>query len=528
MQIPPIDLQQVEVIKGSASTLYGGGAIAGLVNLVTKQPKENDPELSLMLNQTSALGTTLNGFYAEKYGKTGASVYASAHRQVPYDPNDDGFSDIPQVRSLTLNPRFYVYPSDDAKLWIGLNAALEERTGGDLQVIDEGPSPGRRFTENNISERLSTQLRYEQSLGQGGEVVFKNSIGRFDRQIRVPDYTFRGLQWNSFTEASYSRTSDNFQWIAGANLLTDRFSETGQSPALERDYENVTFGGFVQANWDISEPWALESGLRTDYNSDYGAFVLPRLSLLFKASPKLSARLGGGMGYVLPTIFTEQAESLTFQNILPITPGDVEAETSQGANFDINYETLIGEELTFSLNQLFYYTRLGNALVLSEEDANGLRSFRNADAPVVSQGFETNVKFGWHDLKLFLQYAFIDVRLTYQDNRPQKPLTPRHNAGAVLMFEQHGKWRVGLETYYTGSQFRTDRSATEDFWIVGLMALREWNKWSFFLNFENFIDTRQSRFQEIVRPPITDPTFAEIWAPTDGFVTNGGFIYRFL
>ncbi len=60
------------------------------------------------------------------------------------------------------------------------------------------------------------------------------------------------------------------------------------------------------------------------------------------------------------------------------------------------------------------------------------------------------------------------------------------------------------------------------------MGLREWGKWSFFLNFENFIDTRQSRFQEIVRSPITDPTFAEIWAPTDGFVANGGFIYRFL
>ena len=96
------------------------------------------------------------------------------------------------------------------------------------------------------------------------------------------------------------------------------------------------------------------------------------------------------------------------------------------------------------------------------------------------------------------------------------------------MFEQHGKWRIGLESYYTGSQFRSDRTATQDFWIVGLMGLREWGKWSFFLNFENFIDTRQSRFQEIVRSPITDPTFAEIWAPTDGFVANGGFIYRFL
>ncbi|MFT3935030.1 MAG: TonB-dependent receptor plug domain-containing protein [Chitinophagaceae bacterium] len=40
MQVPPLDLKQVEVIKGSSSTLYGGGAIAGLVNLVSKTPGE--------------------------------------------------------------------------------------------------------------------------------------------------------------------------------------------------------------------------------------------------------------------------------------------------------------------------------------------------------------------------------------------------------------------------------------------------------------------------------------------------------
>ncbi len=63
MQIPPLDLKQVELIKGSNSTLYGGGAIAGLVNLITIKPQKN-PDLSVMFNQTSALGTSGNIFYA--------------------------------------------------------------------------------------------------------------------------------------------------------------------------------------------------------------------------------------------------------------------------------------------------------------------------------------------------------------------------------------------------------------------------------------------------------------------------------
>ena len=106
MQIPPLDLKQVEVIKGSNSTLYGGGAIAGLVNLVTHQP-EDVRKLRLMFDQSFAGGSTLNGFYAQKFNKIGVSFYTSANRQKAYDPNNDAFSDIPQIKSLTLNPSFY-------------------------------------------------------------------------------------------------------------------------------------------------------------------------------------------------------------------------------------------------------------------------------------------------------------------------------------------------------------------------------------------------------------------------------------
>jgi iron complex outermembrane receptor protein len=66
LQIPPLNLRRAEIVKGSASTLYGGGAIAGLINLITKEPTEKR-ELSFLsnLNQTHALD--LSGFYAEKY-----------------------------------------------------------------------------------------------------------------------------------------------------------------------------------------------------------------------------------------------------------------------------------------------------------------------------------------------------------------------------------------------------------------------------------------------------------------------------
>ncbi len=526
MQIPPLDLKQVEVIKGSSSTLYGGGAIAGLVNLVTQKPVEGAPELSLMLNQTNASGTTLNGFYAQKFGKTGVSLYASGNRQEPYDPNEDGFSDIPKVRSFTVTPRFYWYPDDNTTLWVGVNTTLEDRIGGDLLVIDGKPDAEHVFSEQNLTKRISSQVAFDKTFSNSSELRFRNSIGYFDREVTIPDYQFKGEQVASFSEISYATGNELSQWIFGANLFTDRFKESPLNTTSLRNYQNTTIGGFLQNTWDINETFALESGLRTDYNSDYGAFVLPRVSLLFKINSQLSGRLGGGLGYKLPTIFTEEAEALTFQGILPIDRNTTAAERSVGGNFDLHYQTVIGEKFTFSINQFFFYTRLNDALVLREESVTGNYLFENADGTIDSRGFESNIKLTYGDFKLFLQYAFIDARLNYDNINNQKPLTPKHNAGAVLVFEQHGKWRIGLESYYTGPQFRSDYTRTRDYWIVGLMGLRQFKNFSLFLNFENFIDSRQSRYQDIVFPPVSDPTFAEIWAPTDGFVINGGFIWN--
>ena len=103
LQIAPLDLKQVEVIKGSSSTLYGGGAIAGLVNLVSKTPTD-EKQLSFLVNVTSALGLDASGFYAQKFNKIGATVYAAYNHGTAYDPANIGLTAIPPIRSFYLKP----------------------------------------------------------------------------------------------------------------------------------------------------------------------------------------------------------------------------------------------------------------------------------------------------------------------------------------------------------------------------------------------------------------------------------------
>ncbi|MBS2101236.1 TonB-dependent receptor [Carboxylicivirga linearis] len=521
MQIPPLDLKQVELIKGSNSTLYGGGAIAGLVNLVTIKPADK-PKLDIMLNQTSALGTTGNLFYAQKYGKLGLSVYGSANNQVAYDPDDDGFSNMPEAKTFSLNPKLYYYLNKNTELSVGFMTTFDDRTGGDMKMIEGNPGIENVFTEKNKSERYATQLNF-QNHKENRTISLKNSISYFNRELTIPEYNFNGNQISSFTETMYSlHKSKKTDWQFGANHYLEQFTEDNTDTLPTRDYTHNTVGGFVQNITDLNEKFILESGLRTDYNTDYGVFILPRFSLLYKANNKLSSRIGGAMGYKLPTIFTEDAERLYFRGIQPLSNEQVDAETSIGGNFDINYKTALGDEMTFSINQLFFLTQLKNALVLREDETANLAYFESADGNILSSGFETNIKLTYDDFNLYLNYAFVNTELKYDNINKQKPLTPKHNAGFVLMYEIEEKWSAGYELYYTGHQYDNAYNKKSDYWMMGVMLMRMFEKFSVFINFENFTNTHQAQFEPLVLPPTNNPTFTDIWAPTDGFVFNGG------
>lgn len=519
MQIPPLDLKQVEIIKGSSSTLYGAGAIAGLVNLISKQPKL-ERELTLMFDKTSRNGNTVNVYYSKRNTKYGMSFYSSGHLQKEADVNNDHFSDIPKVKSINLNPSFYYYPNEKEQWKIGLNASYEDRIGGDIDAINKNPNPQHNFYEENITNRYALQLTYKNELSETKSFGIKNSISYFKRDLTLLNYQFLGNQIATFTEITYNLLNSDSDWVFGANLITENFTEKPNS-TLDRSYQQEVLGGFVQGSWNLKENITLETGLRTDYTTNYGLFVLPRVSLFVKYNDAVSSRFGGGLGYKMPTIFTEEAELRSYQNVLAINPENFKAENSFGVNADVNYKTLIfNDNVSVSFNQLFFYTKLKNTLILEEQGSN--YKFTNALDPLNSYGFETNLKLKYKDFVLFTNYAFNNVSI----NDQQKVLTPKHSFGGVLMYEVHEKWRVGYEAYYKSSQFRNDLSITPNYWTMGLMAMRTFDKVSVYANFENFTDTKQSNFQSMIQAPHNNPSFTDLWAPTDGFVFNAGILIK--
>lgn len=520
VQVPPLDLTQVEIIKGSSSTLYGGGAIAGLINLISKRPSE-EREISFLLNGTSALGLDMSGYYSHRWGKTGMSVLASRNTQKAYDNNDDNFSDLPQIERYTVKPKFYFYFDESQILEVGGTVSFEDRTGGYIDAIENEGDRSSFYYEQNISERLTSQIKYDYE-GESSRFTVKNSISYFNRELELPDYLFKGNQLSTFTEAVYQyRTKSIGDWLVGLNLYTENFSDKTETNELHNS-SDVTYGSFIQNNIELNGLFSLESGLRVDYNEDYGVFPLPRVNLLIDINEKIKSRIGGGWGYKIPTIFTESSDELAFRNILPLDKDNTEAEHSYGLNFDLDYKTILFDFLTLSINNLIFYTRINDPLYLSFDNNLNAYEYSSLDGYVDTKGLETNIKLTYDHYKLFAGYTFTEVQSYSNGTSTSFPLTPKHSIGLVLIYEVHGNLRIGLEAYYTGKQRLSDGSVTNDYWINGLMMEKRFGNLRFFLNFENFLDTRQSNYGPMYTGTPKSPYFVELYAPTDGRVINGG------
>jgi iron complex outermembrane receptor protein len=519
LQIPPLDSRRVEIIKGSSSALYGGDAIAGLVNFISKTPTSK-PYLDLLLNQSQRGATDVGSYFSERRNKFGVTLLATYDRQSPNDINGDGFADIPQSETITFNPRFFYYFNDSTILSLSLNTTADNRAGGDIYAIKNPPDSAHSYTEHNVSQRNYYQLKFEKRFRHGNMLVLKNSLSGYKRKIILPGYAFGGTDINSYSEASYLLNWGRHKTVAGINLLTDHFRQNKSLGAAPGSYNFITVGAFLQDDWEISGKLTAEAGFRGDEQNSYGFFPLPRVALLYKIREGLSARIGGGFGYQVPTIFNVLPDQSDFSNVRSVSK-QVAAITSRGANLGLNYVTDLSDELTLAYDQTFFVTRI-NKPIIPESDSllKGVYYFKNANAPEVAKGIESNFKFDMDDWEFVVDYTYTNARNRFDQDHPYVPLDPINKILLTLIYEKENDFRAGIEGYYSGRQYLRDGTKARDYWTVDVVGEKMFKYFSIMGNIENIQDTRQSRFGPLVFPPYNHPTFAEIFAPIAGITAH--------
>lgn len=514
LQIPPMDLAQVEVIKGVASALYGASALGGVVNLISRRPEE---ERELLLNQTTRGGTDAilwaSGDLTERWGYT---FLGSGHRQGMHDVNSDGWADLPGYRRAVVRPRLFWNDGAGRSLFLTVGGTVENREGGTLS--GHTTPAGTAYAEALDTRRLDAGLVGRVAIGDTRLLTVRASAMGQRHEHRFGQVSERDRHATAFGEVALTGTDRGHTWVVGAALQHEGYENRD---VARFDYAHTTPSLFVQDEVSPAGWVTLAASGRLDAHSEYGAVFNPRLSVLLRPEGEWTSRLSLGTGYFAPTPFTEETEVFGLSPVRPLE--GLVLERARSASLDLGRHighvelngTLFGSEVRDPLR----LRRLGDGTV----------ELYNAADPTRTWGTDLLARF--HEEPFHLTATYTYTRSTEQDpergGRRVVPLTPRHAAGLVGMWEAEETARIGIELYYVGRQELEEnpfRTASRPYLVLGFLAERRFGPARLFLNAENLLDARQTRWDALLLPArAPEGRWAtDAWAPLEGRTFNAG------
>ncbi|WEK02175.1 MAG: TonB-dependent receptor [Candidatus Sphingomonas phytovorans] len=519
LQIPPTDLGQVEIIKGAASAFYGPSALGGVINLVSRRPAP-EPEADILLNTTSLGGQDATAYASTPLaGGWSASVTGGYDRQSVQDLNRDGWADVPGYNRWTLRPRLFWRGSSGAKLLITVGGMTEQRDGGTLpgQVAPDGLP----FRQTLDSKRLDAGIVADLPLAPGELHLRASGMTQRDDH-RYGDTIEDDRRRSFFGEASFTAKSGGTSWLVGTAFQADLFRSL-QLRDLEYTYTVPAL--FGQVEQVVADRVTLAGSARWDAHSEYGSRISPRLSLLYRPG-RWTIRASVGRGFYAPTPFVEELEEPGLSRLEPL--GRLKAETADTASVDIGYRA---GPLQAGLT--LFGSNISHAVQLADDGPDHVRLI-NADGLTRTRGAELLLRYRLGDFNVTGSYVYVDASEPNPGGlgRRAVPLTPRHSGGLVGSWEKEGKGKIGLEAYYTGRQELEDnpyRSKGKPYFQLGAMAEIILGKVSLFINAEDLLDIRQTRYDPLLLPQRlpSGAWTADAWAPLEGRVVNGGVRLHF-
>ncbi|HUS18815.1 MAG TPA: TonB-dependent receptor [Terriglobales bacterium] len=516
LQIPPMDLGQVEVIKGVSSALYGAGAMGGVVNLISRHPTD-EPIREFLLNQ-STRGATDVVFYGSNHLRHGwsASLTSSANFQLKNDINGDGWADLAGYQRVVVRPRFYWENGTGTNAFLTAGVTYEDRRGG---TVDDRalPPTGLPYRESLESRNVDVGGKWQTLIEQ--RVV----IGlRFAASKRVHRHVFgevleRDVHDSSFAEATVRTSFRKHTIVAGAAVEADRYSPRD---VPEFKYKHLTPGIFFQDDVDL-KPWlSISASGRFDHHNVYGSFFSPRIAVLARKDG-WSGRLAVGQGFSPATPLVEETEAAGLKRL--IIPRSLRAE--RGKNFTFDLTKRAG---AVSGTVTLFGSRVNDPLAVDRETF----TLTNLRRPTINHGAELLFSFRPEDISVTGYYTYVRATEVEGSQRREVALTPRHSAGLDLMWEEERKFRLGVELYYTGKQrleANPYRLESRGYILVGFLAQRWFGRVRAFINAENLTGVRQTDYDPLIRPTraVDGRWTVDAWAPLDGRVFNGGVRFSF-
>lgn len=516
LQIPPTDLGQVEVIKGVASALYGAGALGGVVDLISRRPAK-EPAREALVNRTSRSGTDATLFAAQPFTERWrGTLLAGGHWQQRNDIDDDGWADLAGYSRAIVRPRVFWNDGTGRSLFATGGAMWEQRHGGTMPSAVLTPT-GAPYPESLDTTRFDGGVVAQMPVAGRYVLTARMSATRKNEDYLRGNVREHDIQDTFFAELAVRGTAPRQTWVAGV-----AFERSTLDPRDEPQfaYQYNVSGVFLQDDIDLRRWLTLSISGRLDSHNTFGTFVSPRLSALVRDGGWTS-RVSIGSGFFAPTALTEETEAAGLARLT--VDGPLKAEQGRSASFDV---TRAQGPLSVTAT-LFRYEVRDPAVV-----DRATYTLATLSEPTINTGAEAVATIRHQPFSLTGTYTYVHSREGVGTGRADIPLTPRHSAGLVGMWEREERGRIGVEAYFTGQQRLEDnpyRSQSEGYVLFGGLLERRFGRVRLFVNAENLGGVRQTRFDPLVRPfqAVDGRWTVDAWAPLDGRVVNGGLRLSF-
>lgn len=473
-QIPVNMIERIEVVRGGGSALFGANAVAGTINIITKDPVNNSFQFNS--NFTNMGGDSWEQYMGgnvslvSKDNTYGIAMYETYRNRNPYDRDDDGFSEVGKLNSNTFGMRAYYRPSHSGRISLEYHTTNEFRRGGNK--FDQQPH------ESDITEQTkhiinSGGLTYDQYFNE-----YKHKISIFSSIQHVDRNSYYGAEQDP---NAYGKT-DDLTWMAGTmyvgnfdkflfapSVFTGGLEYTNNSlhdimTGYDRDMKQDVriASAFVQNEWKINRLTMLVGARLDKHNLIDDLIFSPRVNFLYKPSDALQARLTWSTGFRAPQAYDEDLHltAVGGENVQTVLADGLKEERSNSFSGSVDWTTNFGHWQANILAEAFY-TDLSDVFVI-ESISPAVQERRNGDGARV-YGVNLDAKIA-HGKEASFQLGFTAQRSEYKSEEAWTELedgtalttkrmtrTPDYYGYFTFSSEPFKNFGFSLSGVYTGS-----------------------------------------------------------------------------
>ncbi|MEO5789208.1 TonB-dependent receptor, partial [Gelidibacter sp.] len=445
--IPNSLIEQVEIVKGPASSLYGSEAVGGLINVITKLP-ENAP---LFFADTFVTGwgeLNLDAGFKTKVGKKANLLFGANYFNYsnPIDNNNDNFTDLTLQDRISIFQKWSFERENNRQLSIAARYFYEDRWGGEMQWNSKYRGGDEVYGESVYTSRYEVLGNYQLPIEE--HVNFQFSYADHDQNSAYGDTFYLAQQRIAFGQFIWDKELQNHDLLFGTALRYNYYDDN--TPATLRADEVTIPSIFVQDEITLDAKQKLLVGMRYDYDARHGNIFTPRLAYRFKPTDSDIIRLNAGTGFRVVNLFTEEHAAITGARDVIVTE---ELNPEQSYNVTLNYlkklYTKGGMQFTFDTSA--WYTYFTNAIIPDYDTNPNQIIYSNLDGYSVSRGFSFSVD------AVFASGIRGSIGATIQD---VSQTNDGENIKQMLTEQYSGVWSLSYKNYptnitvdYTGNLF---------------------------------------------------------------------------